>query len=49
MLTASREILRHLLHLAKNHLRLITALVEETAKGIRKLKIILLPRRNENG
>jgi hypothetical protein len=40
---------KHALLSYQADLRLITALVEETAKGIRKLKRILVPRRNENG
>ena len=36
-------------HVRKRYFLLINALVEETAKGIRKLKKIFVPSRKENG
>ncbi len=48
-LLAGPVISKHTLLLYQTDLRLMKALVEDTAKGIRKLKRILVPRRNESG
>lgn len=47
--TIGRMAPKHAWSVSKSYLRLIKALVEDTAKGIRKLKRILVPMRNENG